>query len=98
MAEEKPKKEGKEGEAKQRRPTALKRDMQSERRRLANRAFKAEVSTAIRSLKESAQKGEKTQAKQKLTAVYSPLDKGTKTGIFKANKAARDKSRLAHLA
>lgn len=89
MAEEKEKKE-----AKVRRPTALKRDMQNERRRLANRSFRAEVSTAIRALKSSAQKGDKAVVKDQLSAVYSLIDKGVKTGNYKSNKAARDKSRL----
>lgn len=89
MADNKDKKEGKV-----RRPTALKRDMQSEKRRLANSAFKAEVNTAIRSLKATAKKGEKAALSEKLSAVYSLLDKGVKTGVFKLNKASRDKSRL----
>lgn len=80
---------------KERRPTALKRDMQSERRRLANRAFKAEVSTAIRTLRDTAKKGEKTLVQEKLADVYSLLDKGVKTGVYKSNKVARDKSRIS---
>ncbi len=89
MADEKEKKE-----IKVRRPQALKRDMQSEKRRLANKAFKAEVSTAIRSLR-AAQKSDKALVTKSLAAVYSLMDKGVKTGIYKLNKVSRDKSRLA---
>lgn len=80
---------------KTKRPTALKRDMQSERRRLANKAFKAQVNTAIRALETTAEKGETAQVSEKLSAVYSLLDKGVKTGVFKLNKVSRDKSRLS---
>lgn len=90
MADEKEKKA-----TKVKRPTALKRDMQHERRRLANKSFKAEVSTAIRTLKTNAQKGDKTLVKDQLAAVYSLMDKGVKTGVFKQNKASRDKSRIS---
>jgi small subunit ribosomal protein S20 len=90
MAEDKTKKE-----RKPRRPTALKRDMQNEKRRLANRSFKAQVNTAVRSVETSLKKGEKTNLKEKLSEVFSLIDKGVKTGVFSMNKAGRDKSRLA---
>ncbi len=90
MAEEKTKKE-----SKVRRPTALKRDLQNEKRRLANRAFKAEVHTAVRSVEATLIKGEKNLIKEKLSEVFSLMDKGVKTGVFKMNKAGRDKSRLS---
>ncbi len=79
----------------QRRPTAIKRDLQSEKARVAHRSFKAKVSTAIRLFQESAEKKD-LSAKEKLASVYSLVDKGVKTGIYKANKAGRTKSRLAH--
>jgi len=90
MADEKEKKK-----AKEKRPTALKRDLQSEKRRLANRSYKAEVNTAIRILKESVSKKDQTASKAHLSAVFSLMDKGVKTGVFKLNKASRTKSRLA---
>ncbi len=90
MADEKDKKA-----SKAKRPTALKRDMQNEKRRLANRAYKAKVSTAIRALRTSDQQGNQDQVKENLTTIYSLIDKGVKTGVFNHNKAARDKSRLS---
>jgi small subunit ribosomal protein S20 len=77
-----------------RRPSALKRNLQSERRRIANRSFKATVQTAIRGYKDCLSKKDQTAAQAQLKAVYSLMDKGVKTGIFKLNKASRTKSRL----
>jgi len=93
MAEEKKDDDKKNG--KQKRPTALKRNLQSERRKLANRSFKATVQTAIRGYKDSLFKKDQPAAKEQLQAVYSLMDKGVKTGIYKVNKASRTKSRLA---
>ena len=77
------------------RPTPLKRDEQSEKRRLRNRAFKSSVRTAIRSFDESVTKGDKASIQEELNAVYSIMDKGVKLGVFKLNKASRTKARLA---
>jgi small subunit ribosomal protein S20 len=92
MAEEK--KENGAKKVRQRRPSALKRDMQSQRRNLRNRSFKAKVNTAVRSLQETIAKKDSASAKAKLNDVYSLMDKGVKKGIFKTNKASRVKSRL----
>lgn len=76
-------------------PSALKRDLQSEKRRLRNRSFRSSVLTAIRSFESAlAQKVEPEAVKAKLCTVYSLMDKGVKKGVFKANKASRTKSRL----
>lgn len=96
MAEEK--KENGEKKAKQKRPTALKRDLQSQKRNLRNRSFKAKVNSAVRSLQESISQKDSAVAKTKLNDVYSLMDKGVKKGIFKMNKANRVKSRLHALA
>lgn len=83
-------------DAKKRRPSALKRDLQNARRRLRNRSQKSEVVTAIRNLTDSLSKKESADVtNQKLGALFSLMDKGVKKGVFKANKAARTKSRLA---
>jgi small subunit ribosomal protein S20 len=84
-----------EKKKKVKRPSALKRKLQSDKRRLANRSFKATVRTAIRGLKEAVLKKEGDSAQTKLQTVYSLMDKGVKKGIFKKNKADRTKSRLA---
>lgn len=76
------------------RPTALKRDIQNEKRRLRNKAFKSQVRTTIRQFEELLPKGDTAAITEKLTQVYSLMDKGVKKGVFKINKASRTKSRL----
>lgn len=75
------------------RPTALKRDIQSRKRQMTNRMFKSKVRTAMRSLKEAQAGGAVTP--ELLSSVYSLLDKGVKKGVYKINKASRLKSRLS---
>lgn len=77
------------------RPTALKRDLQNKKRRLDNKIYKSKVRTAIRAFQESIEKGDAGSTNEKLNEVYSILDKCGKKGIFKVNKVARTKSRLA---
>ena len=78
---------------KERKPTALKRDGQSEKRRLHQKQFRSSVKTAVRLLEVSIKNKENPQ--EKLNAVFSLMDKGVKTGIFKPNKADRTKSKWA---
>jgi small subunit ribosomal protein S20 len=70
--------------------SAKKRDKQNEKRRIENKAFRSQVSTAIKILGD----GKTGPAKDKLSAVYSLMDKGVKKGIFTKNKADRFKSRI----
>ena len=93
MAEEK-----KKAKKKVKLATAQKRILQSERREAKNRAYRSKVSTLVRSLKEAATKKDAPLTQSKLATMHSLLDKGVKTGVFKANKAARVKSRLSKLA
>lgn len=88
--------EKKKTEGKTKKPSALKRDLQSEKRRLRNRSYRASVLTNIRSLETSVNQKEAPEAvKTKLNALYSLMDKGVKRGVYHAKKAARTKSRLA---
>lgn len=80
---------------KEKRPSALKRDLQSEKRRLINRDFKSQVRTAIRAFEEDLPKKDASANKKHLSEIYSLMDKGVKKGIYKANKANRSKARLA---
>lgn len=88
-------KEAKDKNVKVKRPTAQKRDIQNEKRRLRNRAFRSKVNTAIREFEETLQKGDAAATKSSLNNVYSIMDKSVKSGVFKLNKANRTKSRLA---
>jgi small subunit ribosomal protein S20 len=82
-------------EKKIKRPTAQKRDIQNEKRRLRNKMFKSSVRTVIRNLDETLAKGDSELVKEKLNAAYSILDKGVKRGALKLNTASRTKARLA---
>ena len=96
MADQKPAAEKKKPEGPQRRPSALKRDLQSEKRRLRNRSYRAEVLTAIRGLETGiSQKEAPAALQQKLSSLFSLMDKGVKRGVFKVQKASRTKSRMA---
>ena len=87
--------EEKKKDKKVKRPSALKNDLQNERRRLSNRSYRATVNTAIRSFQMSLDQKEPAESvKSKLNLVCSLMDKGVKKGIFKLNKAARCKSRF----
>jgi small subunit ribosomal protein S20 len=93
MADEK--KPGDKKAPKTRRPQAQKREIQNEKRRLRNRAFKSQVRTAVRQFEEACEKKDNALVKQSLDQVYSIMDKGVKKGIFKDNKANRTKGRMA---
>ncbi len=87
----------KEKAAKQRRPSAKKRDIQGAKRNLRNKSFKSKVTTALREFKSSVTAGSAQESTQKLNEVYSLMDKGVKIGVYKINKASRVKSRLNKL-
>ena len=80
---------------KAKRPTPLKRDLQNEKRRLLNKAFKSSVRTSVRSFDEALAKGDAASIKEQLDNVYSMMDRGVKRGVYKLNKASRTKARLA---
>lgn len=84
-----------EKKKKEKRPTAIKRDLQSEKKRLRNKVYRSRVRTAIRNFQETALKGDASETTVKLNEVYSILDKCVQKGVFKLNKASRTKSRLA---
>jgi len=84
----------KEENAKVKLPTAKKRDIQNEKRRLENRAFKAKVRTSINTFEKALQEKDPS-IKEKLNTVYSLMDKGVKTNKFSLNKASRIKSKLS---
>jgi small subunit ribosomal protein S20 len=75
--------------------SAKKRDLQSRKRQVNNNCFKAGVRTAINAFEAAISKGDKGVMKERLSTVFSLMDKGVKTNKFKSNKAARTKSRLA---
>lgn len=87
--------EQKKAAAKVKRPTAIKRDIQSRKRREANRQFKSRVKTALRRFDETLKEGDAAEKNTRLSQVYQIMDKGVKKGVVPANAAKRTKSRLA---
>ena len=88
------KEESKEKKAKTRQPTAKKIDIQNEKRRMRSRSFKASVRTAIRQFEAGLAEKDSAAIKERLSFVYSMMDKGVKRSVFKQNKANRTKARL----
>lgn len=86
-----------ENKKKTKKPSALKRNIQSIKCNQRNRSYRARVSTALRSYKEILPKNDKAAAQTKLSEVYSLLDKGVKKGVFKLNKARRLKEQMSTL-
>lgn len=82
MAEEKQKKT--------KRPTALKRVIQSKKIYEQHKTLKSRVRTAINAF-------EKSKSAEDLCSLQSLIDKGEKRGIYKKNKASRMKSRFSSL-
>lgn len=70
-----------------------KRILTNEKSRLANKAFRSQVKTAIK--KAAAAKTADASDKETLiNSAVSLIDKSVTKGVWKANKAAREKSRL----
>lgn len=80
---------------KTKRPTAVKRDIQNQKRREQNRVVKSQIKTAIRHFEETLNEGDSTARAERLNQAYRLLDKGHKKGVVPANAASRTKSRLA---
>jgi small subunit ribosomal protein S20 len=75
--------------------SALKRARQTERRTAVNRANTSRLRTALRTLRETIEKGDKQAAEQTYRQTVSALDKAVQKGTLHSNTAARYKSRLA---
>ena len=82
---------------KEKRPTALKRRLQDDKRNLLNKSFKSKVKTQLRRLETVAASANKETLTAEVNAAFSLLDKGVKKGILKANKANREKAKVSKL-
>jgi small subunit ribosomal protein S20 len=89
MAEEK-KEEGKVFPKKK--PTALKRHLQDEKKHLRNRTWKRRIQTARVQFEEEKSLESKAPL---LQALYSLLDKAVKNNVIKKGRASRLKSRFS---
>jgi len=75
--------------------SALKRARQTEKRTARNRANSSQLRNALRSLRESLEKGDKTAAGETYRLTVSALDKAIQKGVLHENTASRYKSRLS---
>jgi small subunit ribosomal protein S20 len=75
--------------------SAMKRARQTEKRTARNRANASQLRTALRSMRESLEKGDKTSASQTYRQTVSALDKAIQKGVLHENTASRYKSRLS---
>jgi small subunit ribosomal protein S20 len=75
--------------------SALKRARQTEKRSARNRNNTSRLRTALRDLRESLAKGDKTAAEQVFRQTVSALDKAIQKGSLHKNTASRYKSRLS---
>ena len=75
--------------------SALKRARQTEKRTARNRASASRLRSALRSMRESLEKGDKTAAGQTYRETVSALDKAIQKGVLHENTASRYKSRLS---
>lgn len=75
--------------------SALKRARQTTKRTARNRANTSRLRTALRSMRESLEKGDKASAAQLYRETTSMLDKAIQKGTLHENTASRYKSRLS---
>ncbi|MBI1740195.1 MAG: 30S ribosomal protein S20 [Candidatus Koribacter versatilis] len=75
--------------------SALKRARQTVKRTERNRASASRLRTALRSMRESLEKGDKAAAGQTYRETVSALDKAIQKGVLHENTASRYKSRLS---
>lgn len=80
-------------EKKQKRPTAQKRNIQSEKRKVINKSYKSAVRSAYNSFSESVSSKDSGKIQSSLSTLFSLMDKGVKRGVYKLNKANRTKQR-----
>lgn len=76
--------------------SVLKRIRQNEKQRERNAYIKASLKTVVKKAREalSSQNGEKTNAKELVSAAVKKLDKAVSKGVIHKNTASRKKSRL----
>ncbi len=79
-------------------PTAAKRDLRNEKRRMINKSFKSKIRTAVRSFEGSIEEKSADGTEKNLNVFYSMVDRAVKRGIYKKGKADRLKSRFSRRA
>ncbi|MDA3932114.1 MAG: 30S ribosomal protein S20 [Tenericutes bacterium] len=72
-----------------------KRNIQNQKRRLANASFKSSLKTAIKKVEAAVKNGEKENATDYLNYAFKKIDKSVAKGIQHKNYASRQKARLS---
>ncbi|MDO5724135.1 MAG: 30S ribosomal protein S20 [Flaviflexus sp.] len=72
-----------------------KRNLTNEKRRIRNRAYKSELRTYVRKVREAIAAEDKDGATKALRAAGRKLDKAVSKGVIHKNQAAQRKSKLA---
>ena len=75
----------------------MKRNLQNEKRRLANSSFRSALKTVVKNVEVSVENNNKEEAVLALTAAYKKLDKALSKGLSNKNQTGRAKSRLSKL-
>ena len=73
----------------------IKRNRQSERARLRNKAVRSSVKTSLKKFRTAAEAGERDAATALYREAARTLDKAASKGVVHANFAANHKSRMA---
>ena len=74
-----------------------KRNLQNNKRRIANASFKSGVKSAVKEVELSVENKDKEKATIALSLASKKLDKAVSKGFYHKNYVARQKSRLAKL-
>ena len=73
--------------------SAAKRMQTSEVKRVANRAVRSKIASALKALRQVGAAGDAAKSQTALNAYFSVVDKAAKKGVIKGNNADRRKSR-----
>ena len=74
--------------------SAIKRNRQSQRRRLINQMNRRKLKTQLKTLKSVISEGKVDEARAMLPKTCSLIDKSVQKGVIKANAGRRHKSRM----
>lgn len=74
--------------------SAIKRNKQNEKKRVANRIYRGEARTFITKAHKAISGGAADESKEAVVVAISALDKAASKGVIHKNNAARRKSRL----
>lgn len=80
---------------KPKRPTAAKRRIQDEKKKLVNKKIKSRINSATRSFDEGLKAKDTAGTEKNLSALFSLLDRAYKKGIYKLGKVSRLKSKYS---